>query len=171
MEDFQALETALSRGMRRLQGDWVLKRSNYEKEFVRRMGRNWSLLNRRDYDCSFKNRSMRYPIKVELKKCQRHIWLDLLRYTAKASAETRRNVTLILLYDRNDPVVSDYILVPTAVLQARLFDRFPSVRSIKRLENLKQYVPRQINALVNLTRNDLYELSENFNENTRVVQT
>ena len=159
MDERRVLERAIQRNLPRLRGSWVLKRSGYEKPFVTLMGRGWTYANQRDFDCTYKSRALSIPLKVELKKCQKSTWFNLLRYTSRKQIGGPRNFTVVLFYQGKCASIVDFVVIPTAVVQARLFANFSSANMIKMLEELPRCVPRQVNALVNLTRSDMVEMN------------
>ena len=159
MDERRVLERAIQRNLPRLRGAWVLKRSGYEKQFATLMGRGWKHSDQRDFDCTYKTRTLRIPLKIELKKCRKSMWFNLLRYTNRTQIGGPRNFTVILFYQGTGASITDFVVIPTPVVQARLFANFSSIKMINMLQELPRCVPRQVNALVNLTRSDLIDMN------------
>jgi hypothetical protein len=127
-------------------GEFLGKRSGYEKKLGKKLGKEWKLENKRDYDFKFKD------YEIEVKKTTSCAWFNLLRYIEPKSDD---NFTLILFYKPKINKVYDFVLVESNALRQKIFEKYPKDFDFSILKNLNEYASHQLNMQVNLSRKDL----------------
>ena len=74
MASLEDLEKHLKAKLADLNGKWVVQNSGYERRFVDLINAELSEKGVKFWDCTWKE------IRIEVKKCKDHSWLNLLRY-------------------------------------------------------------------------------------------
>lgn len=134
-----------------LQGEWIEKRSGYDKYICDAL--QMKPMKSRYWDAEWNG------FFLEFKK-GRSIWLDLVRYSEvflKVNTDaSRETITLFFVPTQYKDKIEEIIVVETKSLieKLRLTDKLA-----RSLVELNAYVPRQLNAQASLTVNDVKEIS------------
>lgn len=135
-----------------LKGDWIEKNSSYDKDICRIM--QMTPKKTRYWDAEWNG------MFLEFKK-GRSIWLDAVRYSEiflKVSPEASVvTITLFFVPTSLRDKIEEIMVVDTK----RLLERLCFTEEVaRRLIELEKHFPRQLNAQVSLTLNDVRKISQ-----------
>lgn len=145
----EMIDSKLSNGY--LSGDWVRKRSHYEKQFCDAMG--WVCVNQSDHDAVCTQLG---NMKIEIKKITGAAWVNLSKYVDENP--DRMHTTLVLLYRPGGTQIVDFLVIPTFRIKEKLVGN-KALECKKALDLIKQVVPRSSENMVSLTKTDLAKLA------------
>jgi hypothetical protein len=146
------LKEHIRQNMDRCRGDWAGKKNGYEAELCSALGVE---LNQTRYQDAAWNGYF-----LELKK-GRSIWLDLVRYSEilveKPELNSPKSVCLFCIPDKGQVAITSIFGVSTPKLLAKLA---LSEQQAKALLELRDHVPRQLNAQAGLTVSDVRSIAD-----------
>lgn len=149
---YENLQHHLSERKKLLEGKWILNNSGYEDDIchILEMKHEES----RYYDASWESYF------IEFKK-GKSIWLDLVRYSEmvlKTTAESaKETITLFFPHNANWTRIEQIIGVPTSKIIEKMN---LNAEIAKTIFELKERVPRSLNAQASLTLNDVKKMAE-----------
>ena len=149
---YKNLKIHLANNIGRCHGKWVEKKNGYEKGLCDAL--DIKLDENRYQDASWGEYA------IELKKGT-SIWLDLVRYSEilieKPELSTQMSINLFCVPDKDKNLITEILAVSTPRLLAKLNI---SITQAKSLIELRNHVPRQLNAQASLTIKDIRDISE-----------
>ncbi len=146
------LKEHLRRHIDACRGNWVRKRNGYEGPLCGALG--IELEETRYQDGTWADFS------IELKK-GKSVWLDLVRYSEilleKPHLNSPKSVGLFCVPDNEKEIITDIIAVPTPNLLRKLALSDAHARA---LLELRDHLPRQLNAQASLTVKDVRAIAD-----------
>ena len=149
---YEDLKEHIRQNIDRCRGDWVEKKNGYEAGLCSALGID--LDQTRYQDATWNGYSL------ELKKGT-SIWIDLVRYcellVEKQELNSTKSVCLFCVPDKAKGIITDIIGISTP----RLLETFAlSEQQAKALLELRDHVPRQLNAQASLTVSDVRSIED-----------
>lgn len=133
-----------------LQGDFVVPKNAYEKDFCDLFG--WNTVDNRYYDaCNMDND------KIEIKKGQSQMWFDLVRYAEIVCGKGDQNTyTLFMKWNKKFKLVEECYIIDTKDL-IKFFGL--SKKDWKRLRKIDKKLPRRLNAQASMYYGDMKKIA------------
>ena len=141
----------VQRCIHRMQGEWLAKKSSYEKKLCSVL--QWEVVDSRYYDAITENNSL-----IEIKKGINGMHFDMIRYAEILLGKGVENTITIYFHWRKDTnKVVDVCIINTKVLMT-----FLQINNhyAKIYEEIKHVVPRGVSVMANVTSLDLRAIAD-----------
>jgi hypothetical protein len=136
-----------------LQGDFVVPKNAYEKDFCGIFG--WTMVDSRYYDaCTMDDE------KIEIKKGQSQMWFNLVRYAEIVSGKGEQNTyTLFIKWNKKFKLVEECYIIDTKDI-INFFGL--SKKEWKRLRKIDKKLPRRLNAQASMYYTDMKKIASHI---------
>ena len=141
----------VQRCIHHMQGQWMAKKSSYEKRLCRVL--NWQVVDSRYYDAVAECNAL-----IEIKKGINGMHFDLIRYSEILLGRGVSNtVTVYFHWKKQSNQVVDVCIIDTKVLTQflQINNYYASIYS-----ELKNVVPRGVSVMANATSKDLRQIAD-----------